>query len=499
MTSWVVNRLREIIESNPEHVAICQGSRQTTYGDFGSMIAGLATKFAATSQAPRVAICAEPCAETYASMFAAMMAGGFYVPLNANAGQSRLETAFEEIAPDVAVFSKNTLPLSVKIGYSGPIVNTEDAVSGKWPDAVSRNAHRLAYVIFTSGSTGKPKGVMVSQNALAGYACWANSAMQVSPSDRWSQHPNIGFDLSVLDIYGALLGGATLYPLNSPIDHLLPARAIGKHKLTVWNSVPSVMGMMLRSGDWSANNASSLRLLTFCGEPLLPEHLDGIFRVLPDVVVHNTYGPTEATVSCSLLQLTKDTYHRHAKNSIALGNAIEGTEFFIKDVNNYAAQSGELLIAGSQLADGYWMDSARTKESFKQISVNGREIVAYHTGDFVELDATGLYFTERKDRQVKIKGHRVELNEISSHIRKLGYIHAETFFDGTAIIALVEGEEQDDALPEISQYLESRLESYMLPRRIAFISKFPRNSNDKIDLAALKALWDNLDLRRTIS
>ena len=488
MKPWIVNRLFEIIEQRPEHIAVSQGGRQTTYGAFGLMVSALAACFGEKSQAPRVAICAEPCAETYAAMFAAMLAGGFYVPLNAEAGQARLQTAFEEITPDVAVFSERTLHLAGTSGYLGPIIMTSNVSGHPKRIETARTAHRLAYVMFTSGSTGAPKGVMISQDALGHYARWAQTAMNISLNDRWSQHPNIGFDLSVLDIYGALLGGATLYPLNEPIDRLFPARAIKKYSLTIWNSVPSVMGMILKSGDWTQDNAASLRLMTFCGEPLLPEHVEGIFKVLPDVEVHNTYGPTEATVSCSLLKLTKENYRQHAKASIALGDPIQGTQFFID-----GGTRGELLIAGLQLADGYWNDPAKTANAFKLVRRDGRDFIAYHTGDFVLRDATGLYFTERQDNQVKIKGHRVELNEISSHIRRLGYVHAETIMEGQSIIALIEGNEDAKAAQRVREYLSLKLEAYMQPQKIVFMATFPRNANDKIDLAALKAAWDKLN------
>lgn len=485
MTSWIVHRLFETIEQYPENIAVSQGGRQTTYNAFGQMVSALAARFEESSEAPRVAICAEPSAETYAAMFAAMLAGGFYVPLNAEVGQTRLQTAFKEIAPNIAVFSERTSQLAAAIGYLGPIIITSNVPYHCSRVNAARPAHRLAYVMFTSGSTGTPKGVMISQNALGHYARWAQTAMSISASDRWSQHPNIGFDLSVLDIYGALLGGATLYPLNEPMDRLLPARAIRKYKLTIWNSVPSVMGMILKSGDWNVANAASLRLMTFCGEPLLPEHVEGIFNVLPHVEVHNTYGPTEATVSCSLVKLMKENYRQHAKSSIALGDPIPGTEFFID-----GDTSGELLIAGLQLAEGYWNDPAKTAKAFRLVRRDGRDFMAYHTGDFVRRDSTGLYFSERQDGQVKIKGHRIELNEISSHIRKLGYIHVESIVEGQSIIAFIEGDGNEDAEQRIRQYLTHELESYMQPHIIAFIAKFPRNANDKIDLATLRAACD---------
>ena len=133
--------------------------------------------------------------------------------------------------------------------------------------------------------------------------------MKITTKDRWSQYPNIGFDLSVLDIYGCLCFGATLYPITDEKDLLFPSRFIKKNKLTIWNSVPSTIDVMSTDEFWKKGILSSLRLLTFCGEPLLQSHLDkAFFFIHPKAKVQNTYGPTEATVSCTATILTKKNF-----------------------------------------------------------------------------------------------------------------------------------------------------------------------------------------------
>jgi D-alanine--poly(phosphoribitol) ligase subunit 1 len=485
MISPVVQKFFEAADRWPQNIAVESSKSRTTYAELKHMVVQLAERFATQAKQPRVVICANQSAGAYAAMFASLLAGGFYVPLNTGSGQSRIETAIREIQPDV-IFTDQKNVDTLALVSNGCSVFSLDAQTPKTSaTAPARPAHQLAYVIFTSGSSGIPKGVMISQAALNHYIEWAQQAMAIRSDDRWSQHPNIGFDLSVLDIYGALCSGATLVPLGDGLDRLFPARAIRRHQLTIWNSVPSVMGMMLISGDWTNTNVGSLRLLTFCGEPLLPQHVEGIHNVLPDVIVHNTYGPTEATVSCSLVKLTKESYRDHEGTSMALGDAIPGMELIID-----GDCKGELLIAGPQLAEGYWNDEERTARSFVTLTREGKSRRYYRTGDHVERTPRGLFFQERIDRQVKIKGYRIELDEISSQIRRLGYIHAETIVDGQSLICFVEGLEDAKKSGEVKDHLANVLEKYMQPQEILFMECFPRNTNDKIDLLALGAFWN---------
>lgn len=480
MMSPLVKRLFEVARQWPDQIAVEGGGKVVNYAEFASLVARLAIRFAELDKAPRIAICAPKDANTYAAMFAAMAAGGFYVPINPEAGAGRIETVLKEIKPH-AIFADAAQAKRIESIVLGLTFITPDVAAwgeANLPDVLP---HRLAYVIYTSGSTGRPKGVMISQSALDSYCGWAISAMQMGPSERMSQHPNIGFDLSVLDVYATLCSGATLVPLDDKLDRLFPARAIARHRLTVWNAVPSVMGMMLSSGDWGRVDTSTLRLMTFCGEPLLPRHLEGIFAVRPDIMVHNTYGPTEATVSCSLVKLTQDNFRRHCRESVDLGAAIPGTGFLID-----GEAQGELLISGPQLADGYWGDEAKTAASF--ITRDGTRF--YKTGDYVEQTPGGLYFVERRDHQVKIKGHRIELGEISARLRDIAGVHAETIVDGQQIICFVEGEFSAGELSAMLASLAKVVENYMLPQQIVPLRSFPRNDNDKIAASELKRAWD---------
>jgi D-alanine--poly(phosphoribitol) ligase subunit 1 len=475
----LVKRVLDVAARWPEQIAVETGGKKTSYHDFAQTIKRLARRFASLDAAPRIAICARKNADVYAAMFASMAAGGFYVPINPEAANSRIETVLDEVRPH-AIFVDATQKARIsELAPDLSYISAEDADTGE-PTLPETQPHRLAYIIYTSGSTGRPKGVMISQASLDAYCQWAVDAMQMGISERMSQHPNIGFDLSVLDIYASLCSGSTLVPLDDKLDRLFPARAIVRHKLTVWNSVPSVMGMMLSSGDWERTRASSLRLMTFCGEPLLPIHLEGIFSKRPDMIVHNTYGPTEATVSCSLVKLTLENYRAHCRESASFGNPIPGTSFRID-----GGHKGELLIAGNQLADGYWRDEPKTMASF--VFLNGQRF--YRTGDYVEQTPNGLFFVERRDHQVKIKGYRIELGEISAKLRDIAGTHAETIVDGQHIISFVEGNFSADDIAKMMIKLEKTVESYMVPQRIVPLQNFPRNDNDKIAPGGLKHAW----------
>lgn len=479
----LVDRFLKAAARDPNHPAIVSGSTSWSYGELKAMVFALARQFAMGKEPPRVAVCGRKGPEIYAAMFAAMAAGGFYVPINREAGTGRIETVMREIKPNVIFADETMTQQNMAVAPDARFIPLTAAHETKGEDRFGATAHNLAYVMYTSGSTGNPKGVMIPQGALDHYAGWAIEAMRMSPADRMSQHPNIGFDLSVLDIYATLCSGATLVLLEDQIDRLLPARAIARNKLTVWNSVPSVMGLMLTSGDWTGKNVSSLRLLTFCGEPLLPQHLEGIFAIRPDVSVHNTYGPTEATVSCTLLKLNAQNFRNHCGSSVALGEPIAGTEFVID-----GKDTGELLIGGNQLAVGYWGDEERTAKAF--VNIGGRTF--YRTGDFVTRTPKGLFFVERRDHQVKIKGYRVELGEISARIRSLGFIAAETIVDGQSIVSFVEGEESQASMQALRQALVKTLDSHMVPAHLVPVKQFPRNANDKIEVNALKELWKQM-------
>ena len=232
-----LERFVDFAITRPDHPAVVLEGRSHSYGEVLSLARRLASFIANHKEGARVSIQLPQGAEAFAAMFGSAMAGAVYSPVNVDAPAERWSKAALKFEPEIVVTNDAFAAEARRFANGATLVSTDSLSADEL--ATPLPPHELVYVRFTSGSTGEPKGVMIPFDALSHYADWALSAMQVSPDDRWSQHPNIAFDLSVLDIFGALCGGATLYPITEAKDLLLPAKAIRRHGLTIWNSVRS--------------------------------------------------------------------------------------------------------------------------------------------------------------------------------------------------------------------------------------------------------------------
>jgi D-alanine--poly(phosphoribitol) ligase subunit 1 len=359
----VVSLFLDRAAARPDHLAIGGRGRTLTYAALEQRVRHFAAVFARVAN-PRVLIGLPQGADAYAAMFAAGLAGGYYAPLNTAAPVEKLCRIAGLLQPDIILA---TPALRASLAGAAPKATVLDPAA--LPDvplfAGHGSRHPMGYVMFTSGSTGLPKGVMVSRTALNHYVSWAIDADIVRPEDLVSQHPNIAFDVSVTDIYGALCQGATLFPIAGASDRLMPSRMIQREGITVWNSVPSVVNLMMQAGEVTTAMLRSVRLFNFLGEPLLREQLRAIFAARPDVAVNNTYGPTEATVSMTHLRLTASDYEAVCTTSVALGEAIADMGLHL--VGGSHPDEGELVITGPQLADGYWNDPERSAAVFRPL------------------------------------------------------------------------------------------------------------------------------------
>jgi D-alanine--poly(phosphoribitol) ligase subunit 1 len=483
----VVDRFLDCANADPSHPAVVGDGRTFSYRDLERRVRAFAHAFA-RFEAPRVLIALPQTADAYAAILAASLAGGYHTPLNVAAPVEKLRRIASLLEPDVIVGQGE---LAAALAAEAPKATLLDpAEIDETTQFQGRGRrHRLAYVIFTSGSTGLPKGVMVPRSALDHYVQWMTDVFEISPHDRFSQHPNLAFDISMTDIFGALCHGATLYPLLREVDRLMPARMIEREKITVWNSVPSVVSLMMQAGQAMAANLVSVRLFNFCGEPLLPEQLEALFAARPDVLVRSTYGPTEATIAVTDLPLRKDDYRVATTTSVAIGAPISNIGIHL--IGGRHAGEGQVVITGPQLADGYWRDPAKTEEVFRPIEIGGRPERAYFTGDWAERRNGHIFFKERIDFQVKVKGYRVELDEVASAIRDCGWPVVCVFKRGEALAAVVEhmpGKVLGQAvlLSEVSR----KVEAHAVPVAVRVIDRMPRNDNDKLDRKAVTAWFD---------
>ena len=421
-------------------------------------------------------------------MFGSLMAGATYAPVDVASTQLRLDTINASFAPDTIV-ADAALAATLTPDTDARILAPDAPIAPHARDG--RAAGDIAYVIFTSGSTGAPKGVAIPRPALDHYVDWIGPALGLRPGDRMSQHPNIGFDLSVLDIYGALCHGAALHPFVDRGARLLPARKVQDDRLTVWNSVPSVLSIMETARELDAAHLESVRLFTFCGEVLRRDHVAKLFAARPDAIVLNTYGPTEATVAMTCRRFTIDDWDRACSSSAPFGEAIG--EMRLDLVGGDDADEGEIVISGPQLARGYWKDPALTADKFRDHTLEGgRVVTAFFTGDYAQRREGEISFLGRRDDMVKVRGHRMHVGAVHQALEKIGWPTSFAFERGGQLLAAVEkvdGRTFDQA--QVVADLSSLLESYSVPSEIRCVEALPKNQNDKIDGAKVRAMFEN--------
>lgn len=491
--STAADRMLALVASAPDAPAVVEGARTYSYAELAARAAVFAAAFAEGSRR-RVLIATEKGFQAYAAMFGSLLSGATYAPVNVASTPGRLETISASFEPDTIVADAPLAETLARFASARVIAPDAPLPAGAIDH---RTPETVAYVIFTSGSTGAPKGVAIPRPALDHYVDWIGPAMGLAAGDRMSQHPNIGFDLSVLDIYGALCHGAALHPFVDRGARLLPARKVQADRLTVWNSVPSVLSIMETARELDAAHLESVRLFTFCGEVLRRDHVAKLFAARPDAVVLNTYGPTEATVAMTCRRFTIDDWERACTPSAPFGEAIG--EMRLDLVGGDHSDEGEMVISGPQLAVGYWNDPGLTTEKFRDHTLDdGRVVTAFYTGDYAERRDGENYFLGRRDDMVKVRGHRMHVGAVSQALEKIGWPVSFAFEQGGQLFAIVEavaGRPFDQG--QVAGDLSGLLESYSVPSEIRCVDALPKNQNDKIDGPRVRAMFGRATAARS--
>jgi non-ribosomal peptide synthetase component F len=339
---------------------------------------------------------------------------------------------------------------------------------------------------------------MVSHRNVTRFLRVMQERYSLNETDRLSQMFDMVFDLSVFDMFMAWeVGACVCVPSRQQV--LLPADYIVESDLTVWFSVPSVAVLMKQLRFLQPEAFPHLRLSLFCGEALMAEVAHAWQMAAPNSVVENLYGPTEVTLACTVYRWQGQASQPDCENGVVpIGEPFPGMTAIVvnEDLKEVLpGQSGELLMAGPQVALGYWNDPAKTSQSF--LRPPGHEAIFYRTGDLVRLPkgARPLTYLGRIDHQIKIRGLRVELGEIEGVLREvagvdrtvaLGWPIAAGGAEG--IVAFLETRHAD--IDAVVAAAKSRLPGYMVPRTIRLIAEFPLNANGKVDRNALAKLLE---------
>jgi amino acid adenylation domain-containing protein len=510
----------------PGRPALAAGGREWSYEALAALAAAYAraVKEAAGAGEPMVALLARRSETAYGGILGIIAAGKGYVPLNPRFPAERLKSTFLRSGARLVVAGREALerlaellplvesPLVVitpgaeeaeRLARAFPVhgfvpVGERSGVALEEPEGLGPESP--AYLLFTSGSTGEPKGVAVSHGNVTSYVRYVAELYQVSEEDRLSQHFDLTFDLSVHDMFVAWERGACVCCV--PESALLaPARFIREQELTMWFSVPSLVGFLMRLRLLEPGAFPALRWSLFCGEALPAEFAEAWQRAAPNSAVENLYGPTEATIAITRYRWESATSPAACRRGIVpIGRPFEGQEVCVVDSGLRAlppGESGELALGGSQVTGTYWNDPARSAERFVVLPERGAG-KWYLTGDLACEDADGcLHYLGRLDEQVKVRGYRVELQEIDHAVRTVAGTQeavavAWPLRDGSAggVVAFISSAERREESGIIAQ-LRRILPDYMVPARVHFVNSLPSNANGKIDRKQLVRLLES--------
>ncbi|MFF5158145.1 amino acid adenylation domain-containing protein [Streptomyces sp. NPDC000348] len=358
----------------------------------------------------------------------------------------------------------------------------------------------IAYTIFTSGSTGSPKGVEIEHRAARTTVDDVVDRFALGPEDRVLALSALSFDLSVFDIYGVLGAGGSLV-LPDPARQRDPQHWLeqaGRHGVTVWNTAPALLEMLVEYAEMEPEEATealrTLRLVMLSGDWIPLTLPDRLRRLAPRAKVMSLGGATEASIWSITYPVERiDPQWR----SIPYGRALRGQSFLVLDEDGApcpVGEAGELFIGGDGLARGYTADPVQTAERFAVHPVLGRRL--YRTGDLGRWTAEGtIEFLGRVDRQVKIRGHRIELGEVEAVLARHPAVRQCVVSsvrgpDGRPrLVAHLSprGASEPPTARELADVLRERLPDYMVPGRFVILDQLPVTANGKIDHAALTA------------
>ncbi|UAK33253.1 non-ribosomal peptide synthase/polyketide synthase [Nocardia asteroides] len=502
--------LRRAVAAAPAAVALVadlpDGARaELTYAELAARVNRLARYLVSVGVGPesRVALAFRRSVDLVVAMYAVAEAGGAYVPVDPDQAAERTNYILATAAP-VCVLSNAEAEFDTDVA---PVVRLEDleltAVANAPLTASERvvplRPENTAYVIFTSGSTGRPKGVAVPHAAIVNQLLWKVAEFELTEDDSVLLKTAATFDLSVWEFWSAAVCGGRLV-IAAPEGHQDPAYLndlMARESVTTLHVVPSMLdALLVHRATAEAVNWSPRRVLAI-GEALPGSVAQRFLRENPRTELFNLYGPTEAAVS-----ITSHRVSRADEVSVSIGAPEWNSRVYVLDGRLRPVPdgvSGELYLAGAQLARGYF---GRADLSADRFVANPFQAGArmYRTGDLVAWNGSGeLEYRGRTDFQVKIRGFRIELGEIEAALLALPEIAQTAVIaksdpkTGDRLVAyLVPSDADADAdggagvdVARVRSELSAGLPSYMVPSVFVVLDALPLNVNGKLDRKAL--------------
>ena len=471
-------------------------------------------------QQDRVAIFLHKSLELGVAIYGILKAGCIFVPIDPFIPKDRLSFIIQDCDISHTICSDELLePLCaacknpngvLRMSVYGAHPTNATANTTSWPDIYTQNTKRpvlslidqdLGYIMYTSGSTGVPKGMMHSHSGSITYARWGASHVSLTSEDRVASHAPLHFDLSVFDFFSTARAGATVVLVPEAVTRF-PAswtQTIESERISVVFTVPYTLTTMLEQGAMDKRDLTSLRWILYGGEPFQPKMLRRLMQKLKDVRFTNVYGPAEApSCTCHNVNIPDDGND----DPISIGTVSRNSsDIILNDQDNKCehGEAGELCIRSSSLTHGYWnRPDLNATAYFLEPGFGPFPKVYFRTGDRVVRRADGnLHFLGRVDRMVKIRGQRVELDEVESVLSSHpSVIEAAAFTvkddaDNQTVLAVVTVKSTHGTnSAELLRYARTKLSSYAVPLDLEIRGDLPHNSSGKIDRKMISEQWN---------
>lgn len=476
-------------------VAVIDSNGPLTYAELGSRVnarQALLVRLGLTS-GDVVAVDLTRSADEVITLLALLRQGVAWSAVDPHAPESRVASTMATLSP-AAVWASSRrradelrlLAPSARLTLSDDSLEQQPTTDA--PERAVVSSDSAAYVAFTSGTTGTPKGVVVPRRAVLRLVDGAPDYAAVGPGERFLRMAPLAFDASTFEIFAALAHGSALCVYEPPAiapAHLaafLHSRAVTAAWLTA--------GLFRMLVDERPDAFAALRQVITGGDVVPPDHVARLARAFPQLRVTNGYGPTENTTFTTTWQVRPEDLDT---GDVPIGRPVRGTHVVVLREDGTSAavgEIGELAVSGDGLASGYMGDEHATNEAFVRLA--GRPGRWYLTGDLAESDADGvLRFRGRRDRQVKVRGFRIEIGEIEgslradSGVRDAVVVCEDRIGGGTSLAAAVvcrDGHSVDHVRERLAQVLPS----YAVPSVWVELEALPLTVNGKVDDAAIR-------------
>lgn len=502
----LLSTIDEICAKNNDRICEIYKDSKLTYGDlkkYSDALAYYITTEYKDDKSP-IVIYGHKDHEMLISFLACSKSGHAYIPIDTTFPKDRIKDIIESSNPKLFINIGN---IDID-NFDGKVLckeNLNDIFNKFSESKLDKSSfvkdNDVYYMLYTSGSTGKPKGVQITYKALKTFIEWFMPYCNTSEEKSvFLNQVSYSFDVSVISIYIGLLLKKTLYVIDKEMTTNFKDlfKNFNMSKIAMWISTPSFAEMCVIDNSFNKALLPKLEKMFFAGEILSKKLVSTLYERFGDISIINGYGPTEATVLITAIEVNKNMLD--AEDPIPIGHGMTNSKVMLVDATGKEikdGEKGEIYVVGDNVSIGYYNNEEMNKKHFFTIETEEGTKHGYKTGDLAYKKDNIFYYCGRKDFQIKLNGFRIELEDIENNLRKLDYLsnavvlpvkREEKISHIAAFVKLNKtiDEKEFKIAMKIKNDLGKFLPSYMVPRTIKLIDKFPINTNGKIDRKLLQ-------------